>query len=121
MQDFHNLVVWQRAVEFVGLVFPATERFPRFSDGNLAQQTRKAAVSIAFNISEGCGRKGGADLIKFLQYSMGSACEVECGIELSRNLGYLEAKVAAALLERVVEIKKMLAGLMKSLGYRSNG
>jgi len=117
MQDFHNLVVWQRTVKLVDHVFDATQGFPRFSDGRLKDQSRNAAVSIALNISEGCGRKGGADFIKFLRQAMGSACELECAVELSRNRGFMEKPVSAKVLGLVIEVKKMLVGLMKSLGY----
>ena len=101
-------------------VFVATEHFPKFSDGRLKDQTRSAAVSIALNISEGCGRKGGPDFLKFLRQAMGSACEVECAIELSRSRGFLDVPVSMKLLKLVIEVKKMLSGLMKSLGYDPN-
>jgi four helix bundle protein len=120
MQDYHKLVVWQRASELTNLVFTATTQFPRFIDGNLAAQLRRAVVSIALNISEGCGRKGGADFLRFLQNAMGSAAEVECSIELSRNLGYLDTAASTRLLGHVVETKRMLTGLMKSLGWKSD-
>jgi len=119
MQDYHKLVVWQRASELTRQVFTGTTEFPRFNDGNLAAQLRKATVSIALNIAEGCGRKGGADFLRFLQNAMGSATEVECAIELARNLGYLDASASTRLLGHVVEIKRMLTGLMKSLGWKS--
>ncbi|HTF57310.1 MAG TPA: four helix bundle protein [Planctomycetota bacterium] len=119
MQDYHKLVVWQRASELTKLVFTSTTEFPRFFDGNLAAQLRRSVVSIALNISEGCGRKGGADFLRFLQNAMGSATEVECSLELSRNLGYLDAPSSSKLLGHVVEVKRMLTGLMKSLGWKS--
>lgn len=118
MQDYHNLKAWQRAVELTDLVFTATATFPRFEDGKLADQLRRAAGSIVLNICEGCGRKGGADFLKYLQNSMGSASEVQGAVELSRNRRFLDAAQASQLLDRVIEIKKMLTGLMKSLGGR---
>jgi four helix bundle protein len=111
MQDYHKLKVWQKAFELVDEVFRVTISYPRFIDGNLLSQIRRA------NIAEGCGKKGGADFLKSLRQAMGSAYEVECCIELSRNQGYLDGPVSANLLGRVIEIKKMLSGLMKSLGY----
>lgn len=116
MQDYHKLEVWKRATELVDLVFNATAKFPPYMDGKLAPQLRNASVSIVLNICEGCGRKGGADLLKHLQIAMGSAHEVEGALELSRNLGYLEVPTASRLLGHVEEFKKMLTGLMKSLG-----
>jgi len=117
MQDYHNLVVWQKSFALVDRVFKATSKYPKFIDGNLLSQTRRAAVSIALNIAEGCGRKGGAHFLKSLKDAMGSACEVECCVELGRSQDYLDAPLSAGLLADVIEIKKMLVGLMKSLGY----
>jgi four helix bundle protein len=116
MQDYHKLIVWQRASELTDRVFDATGRFPRFVDGNLAAQMRRAAVSITLNICEGCGRKGGADFLKHLQFSMGSAMEVEGAVELARKQEYLDGPKTSELLGRVIEVKKLLTGLMKSLG-----
>jgi len=117
MQDYHTLKVWHKTSDLVDEVFRVTTSYPRFIDGNLLSQVRRAVVSIAINISEGCGKKGGADFLKSLRQAMGSACEVECCVELSRNQGYLDGPVSAQLLDRVIEVKKMLVGLMKSLGY----
>lgn len=116
MQDYHNLVVWKRASELTDMIFIATATFPRFEDGKLADQLTRAAGSIVLNICEGCGRKGGADFLKYLQNSMGSASEVEGAVELARNRRFLDAVQSSQLLGRVIEIKKMLTGLMKSLG-----
>ena len=110
------MLVWQRATELVDMIFIATTTFPRFEDGKLADQLRRAAVSIVLNICEGCGRKGGPDFLRYLQNSMGSASEVEGALESSRNRRFLDADQASRLLDHVIEIKKMLTGLMKSLG-----
>ena len=85
----------------MNLVFAATNQYPRFNDGNLGNQLRRAVVSIGLNICEGCGKKGGADFLKYLQNSMGSASEVEGALELSRNLGYLDAQRAPTDLTRL--------------------
>jgi four helix bundle protein len=116
MQDYHKLIAWERASQLVDLVFDATRDFP-CSDGKLKEQSRNAATSVVLNICEGCGKKGNADFIRYLQHAMGSACEVEGATELARNRGFMEASVSAKVLGHVIEVKKLLVGLMKSLGY----
>jgi four helix bundle protein len=116
MQDYHKLKAWKKASDLVDLVFIATGGFPRFGDGKLADQLQRASCSIVMNICEGCGKKGGADFLKYLQNAMRSATEVEGGVELSRNRRFLDATQSALLLDRVIEVKKLLTGLMKSLG-----
>jgi len=120
MQDFRKLKVWERAAEFTGLIYAATASFPREESRGLTDHLRRAVVSIPTNIAEGCGRKGGADFVRFLHISMGSACEAECCLVLSRRLGFLDGAGCDRLLGQLVEIKRMLTGLIKSLRAAEN-
>jgi len=115
MQDFRKLKVWERSIEFADLVYAATRRYPREETWVLVSQLKRAVISIPTNIAEGCGRRGGADFLRFLQISMGSACEVECCLDLSRRLGFLDGPAGDRLLAKLVEIKRVLTALIKSL------
>ena len=50
---FEDLVVWQRAHQFVLAVYRLSRTFPRVETYGLSSQFRRAAVSIAANIAEG--------------------------------------------------------------------
>ena len=50
---FEKLAVWQRALEYVDLVYAVAEALPRAEDFNLKSQITRAASSIALNIAEG--------------------------------------------------------------------
>jgi four helix bundle protein len=78
-------------------------------------QIRRAGSSIGANIAEGCGRGGNAELQRFLQIAMGSASELEYHLLLSRDLHFLDAETHDQMHTRVVEIKKMLAGLIRKV------
>ena len=58
MQDFRKLKVWQRSRVVVAGVYRITELFPPSERFGLVSQSRRASVSIAANIAEGCGRSG---------------------------------------------------------------
>jgi four helix bundle protein len=58
---FTDLIVWQRAHEFVLGVYTYTEHFPKTEIYGLTSQFRRAAVSIAANIAEGFRKRGKAD------------------------------------------------------------
>src|SRR2546423_579097 len=115
MKDFRQLTVWQRAHELVLGVYKATKTFPADERFGMTSQLRRAGASIPANIAEGCGRTGDAELGRFLQIAAGSASEVEYHLLLSRDLGYLDQKLHAALERRVVEVKKMLASFQRTL------
>lgn len=73
---FEELEVWNLALDFVELIYKITEAFPQSERFILAQQVKRAALSVALNIAEGSGRKTKKDFAKFLRISIGSLLEV---------------------------------------------
>jgi len=71
-RKFEDLVVWQKAHQFVLAVYRLTHAFPRSEIYGLSSQFRRAAVSIAANISEGFRKRGHADKVRFLNIAQGS-------------------------------------------------
>ena len=114
MKDFRELKVWEKAHRLALAVYKVTASFPDQERFGLISQTRRATVSIAANIAEGCGRGSDADFGRFLQMAMGSASEVEYLLLLARDLGYL-ARMHGELEDQTTEIKRMLAALIRRL------
>ena len=112
MKDFRDLKVWHKARDLVLEVYRATRRFPKEEMFGLQSQLRRASVSIAANIAEGCGRSSGGDFARFLYVAMGSASELESHIEIAKNLQFLESADHEKLISGVVEVKRMLAALI---------
>jgi four helix bundle protein len=52
-KNFRDLLVWQKAHEFVLELYRFTSGLPRQETYSLMQQVRRAAVSIPANIAEG--------------------------------------------------------------------
>ena len=115
MRDFRELKVWQRAHQLALNLYEETARFPKHEMYGLTQQIRRAAVSIAANISEGAGKNSRPDFARFLQISLGSASEVEYELLLARELGYLSLESHKSLSAHVVETKRMLTGFIQYL------
>ncbi len=65
MQDFRRLRVWQRGHDLALAVYKMTVHVPGSELYGLTSQIRRAAVSIAANIAEGCGRRGIRDTTRF--------------------------------------------------------
>lgn len=85
MGNFKDLLVWQKAIDFVTDIYEATILFPNDEKFGLISQIRRAAVSIPSNIAEGNSRRSSADYIQFLKIARGSAAEVETQIVISKN------------------------------------
>jgi len=56
-ESFTDLIVWQKAHQFVLAVYRLTSGFPKDEIYGLTSQLRRAAVSIAANIAEGFKKK----------------------------------------------------------------
>jgi four helix bundle protein len=115
MKNFRDLKVWEKAHALVLACYEITKPFPREEIFGLVSQIRRAAASIPANIAEGCGRRGNAELHRFLQMAMGSASELEYHILLSKDLGYLNTDVYQRMQPQVEEVKRMLAALIRKV------
>jgi four helix bundle protein len=91
-RTFRDLVVWQKAHQFVVAVYALTARFPKSETYGLSLQMRKAAVSIPANIAEGFRRRGQADKERFLNVSESSLEESRYYLILTEDLGYGETR-----------------------------
>lgn len=115
MRDHRNLRAFQLADELVLEVYRATKAFPKDEMFGLTSQLRRAAVSIASNIVEGCARQSQADFVRFLDMAFASTREVEFQLSIAARLEYLSAELATSMNDKVVETSKVTYGLLKSL------
>jgi four helix bundle protein len=101
-ESFKDLIVWQKAYKLVLEIYRLTKDFPRFELYGLAQQMRRAAVSIPSNIAEGYGRRHKAEYRQFLVVSYGSLSELETQYLLSIDLQYTKnCEIIERLLKEV--------------------
>jgi four helix bundle protein len=115
MQDFRKLKVWEKNHNLTLEIYKSTESFPGIEIYGLTSQMRRSSVSIPANIAEGCGRRSDAEFARFLQIAMGSASELEYHLLLTRDLRFLKDSDYKKLDQRTIEIKQMLATLIKKL------
>ncbi|MCJ7676113.1 MAG: four helix bundle protein [Anaerolineales bacterium] len=115
MKDFRGLKVWEKAHALALQVYGVSAAFPKTEMFGLTSQMRRASASIPSNLAEGCGRRTDNDLGRFVVIAMGSASELEYQLLLSRDLGYLSGAGYEDLAGKVVEVKRMLAALVRRL------
>ena len=114
-QHFKNLIVWQKAMDLVTDVYRVTDRFPKREVYSLTDQIRRAAVPVPSNIAEGQAHFSRAEFIHFLRHSSGSLAELETQLLLADRLEYTEPADSELLLKQVVEVGKLLNGLINSM------
>jgi len=96
-------------------VYRETEVFPKHERYGLAQQMRRAAVSIPSNIAEGKGHRSDKEFQRFLFHARGSLLELETQILLAGKLEYLTELQYRDMQTLATQVGKSLAGLVNSL------
>jgi four helix bundle protein len=119
VQDFKKLKVWEKSHQLTVAVYRATASFPKDELYGLTSQIRRSCSSIPANIAEGCGRGGKAEFARFLQVAVGSASELEYHLLLAHDLGLLEDSRYKPLSDQAIELKRMLASLLRKVKTES--
>jgi four helix bundle protein len=113
--SFRDLRVWQQAIELALSVYRGTEAFPKHEVYGLAQQMRRAAVSVASNIAEGKGRNSDKEFRHFLFQARGSLLELETQILIAGKLQYLVGPQFDDLRTLATQVGRSMSGLLNSL------
>lgn len=111
-KTFKDLVVWQKAHEFVLGVYKFTERFPKSELFGLTIQFRRAAISTAANIAEGFKKRSEAEKLRFVGISQGSLEECRYYLILSEDLEYGVSSQLAVGLE---DVSRLLGGYARAI------
>lgn len=114
-RDHHKLRVFQLADELLIDIYRGTQGFPGEERYGLQAQMRRAAVSVATNIVEGCARRSSRDYMHFLNIALSSASEVRYLVGLSKRLGFLAAVDHQDLEPRYDELVRGLQKLLDVL------
>ena len=115
-RSFRDLVVWQKAHEFVLAAYRLTESFPDREKFGLSHQLRRAAVSIPANIAEGFGKRSQAEKARFLNIKEGSLEECRYYLILTDDLGYGETDSLTLMLQEVSRLLNAYARAILASG-----
>jgi four helix bundle protein len=114
-KNFTDLIVWQKAHEFVLETYKVTRDFPMEERFALCTQFQRAAVSIPANIAEGYKKLSKADKLRFLNISQGSLEECRYYIILSRDLSYINNNTYNELIGSLEETSKLLNSYIRGV------
>jgi four helix bundle protein len=109
---FTDLIVWQKAHQFVLAVYRYTEGFPKTEIYGLTAQFRRAAVSIPANIAEGFRKRGNPDKARFYNIAQGSLEECRYYLILAADLGFGDN---ADLMRLLTDVSRLLESFAKSV------
>ena len=113
-KTFKDLVVWQKAHQFVLATYSLTAGFPRREIYCLTSQMRRAAISIPANIAEGFTKRGALEKARFLNFAQGSLEECRYYLILTQDLGYSTTAEMEHLLEEVSKLLVAYASAIES-------
>lgn len=114
-QSFKDIVAWQRAHQFVLLVYKFTRTFPVEERFGLCSQFQRAAVSIPANIAEGYRKLSKADKLRFLNIAQGSLEECRYYILLSKDLNYISEDNNKELTTSIEDVSRLLNAYSKGI------
>ena len=115
MKEYKKLIVWQKSIELVKLVYESLKELPKNEEYGLSSQIKRAAVSIPANIAEANGRNSEGERRQFLGIAQGSAYELETELIILVELKLVTEQKVKLALELLEEIEKMLASLIRRL------
>ena len=112
--NFRKLNVYYSALDLVEYVYEKVGQFPKEEKYALADQLRRAVVSVPSNIAEGVGRASDKEKAHFVEMAYTSLMEVLCQMEIAYRVNYINDDVFKTVEERIENVAKMLSGLRSS-------
>jgi four helix bundle protein len=113
--NFRNLRVWQAAQAMAVDAHRITSRMRGMGSSTLRDQFKRAAMSVPTNIVEGSAHSSPREFARFVQYALASASELEGHAQLARDLELMTEHDFTSFLARIVDVRKMLHGLLRKL------
>lgn len=115
VRDFHDLRVWQGAMNLTEQVYRITGRFPRTELYGLTTQLRRAAISVPSNIAEGHTRESRKEYLHFVSVAQSSLSELSTQLELATRLQYVSCSEFKVILAQATSLRKQLFALRNAL------
>ena len=112
-RGFENLEVWRRSITLAREIYFLTNKFPNAELYGMTSQLRRASVSVASNIAEGCARNNAREFYQFLGVASGSLAEVKTQLVICKEVGLLDN--LQDISDQIEIIAKMLSALKNKL------
>lgn len=114
IKNFTDLRAWQEAHKLALAIYKLTSNFPKEERYSLADQMRRAVVSITSNIAEGFSRHSSKEKIYFYSMARGSSTELQNQLILGKDLAHIPQAEFTKAFEQSVVVNKLINGLIKA-------
>ena len=115
VEKFEDLIVWQKAKDVCFEVYKLNCKAQYGMDVGFKDQIQRASISVMSNIAEGFEYGTNRNFVRYLRIAKGSAGEVRSLLAIGLEIGYLVKGECEKLIEKTVEVSKMIYGLIKSI------
>lgn len=105
-------------MDLVENVYRLVKLFPKEEIYALADQLKRAVVSVPSNIAEGQNRNTDKEFVQFLYIALGSASEVETQLLIAKRLNYVQN--IDNEINQITKIRKMTNALINSIRRKTN-
>ncbi len=117
-ESFEDLDAWKLARELTNEVYAFCRRDPLCRDFGLADQLRRAAVSVMNNIAEGLESLSLGEKRQLYGYARWSCGEVRSMSYVLLDNHFISQEEQSGLLGRCIRTGKLVSGLIRSLDRR---
>ncbi|MGB5050141.1 MAG: four helix bundle protein [Caldilineaceae bacterium] len=120
-RGFEGLDFYRDSLKLLKAAYRLAGSLPDYERYNLADQLRRAVVSIGLNIAEGYGRYHFLDRLRFLYIARGSLNETLSAFVIAEQLGYCGSEQLEWVRQLAVGIEKNLNGYCRSIRQQQQG
>ena len=111
---FEKLEVWQDARKLVSGVYTCSRGFPKEERFGLTNQVTRAAVSVANNLAEGCGRSSYKNQADYSSQAHGSLMETASDLIIATDLQFAFSSTTDPLLDQAYDLAIRINKLRES-------
>ena len=112
---FEKLIIWQKAMDLGEDIHKSSNSFPKEEIYNLTSQIRRAADSIALNISEGAIGQSNPEFKRFMSYSIRSLAEVVTCLHKAKRRKYITSKEFDSFYKECFNLMNMMIGFKRKI------
>lgn len=109
--NYKDLDLYKASKDLVLSVYALLRKFPKEEQYALCDQLHRAIISVPSNIAEGLGRVSTKEQIHFLEIAYGSLREVDCQLDIAKDLGYISDEELQNVEKQLEKVAALVAGM----------